>query len=275
MLNDAQNRKDSLPNDDDLPEWLREIRGTAPQSQTSSSTTISFSPSPASSRVKASRSQTANHSELKVKTTLQIWTRVLRQPNLRTFQVEMARANLTTAMTWMRIVGLVGGLISSFGLVLWLSLVISFVSDPMFGIINIAGVGLLGSIFNVIFSIMLAPVYLRVISGMLFVIAKLFGGTGDFEVQTYLIATFYAPFYLASRILGLIPLIGWLMLLGCFIYLTVPSRYVIQAVHRLSTKKSLYVVLIPFSIAIIFYSLFLLSWSFITLGFLSSKGLHW
>jgi len=274
MLNDAESSKTPTIDGEALPDWLREIRDTTPQVKPL--VTKEFAPSP--SQANAPQKQQVNYKFPTLTATLEIWKKVFSHPNLQTFQQEKNQANFITAFVWMGVVGLVGGLVSSVILMGLMGTILYFTMEPTDIALVFSEMGLfalIGVILNSVMSAIFAPVYLLVASAVLFVIAKLFGGKGDFEEQTYLVATFFAPFYLALRVLGVVPIIGWFVLLIYFVNLVVPGRYAIQATHNLSSKKSLYAVLIPIGTVATFYGLFLSVWSFFALRALSSWWSYW
>jgi hypothetical protein len=51
-----------------------------------------------------------------------------------------------------------------------------------------------------------APAQFFIFTGLLYLVARMFGGRGDFKTQAYLIALFWAPLMIASDVVELIPL---------------------------------------------------------------------
>jgi hypothetical protein len=103
--------------------------------------------------------------------------------------------------------------------------------------------------------------------GHYFLLTRLFHGDGSFEEHTYLIAIAYAPLYLISRIVELIPILAWLVILGLFFYQLLPGYYAIRAAHpRLSSRQALYVVLIPIGAITVLFGLFFLVWFMLFFG---------
>lgn len=87
--------------------------------------------------------------------------------------------------------------------------------------------------------------------GILFVIARLFGGTGTFLEQAYATALYYVPLEGAAAVIGLIPGIGGFVgfLLG--IYGIVLAVFSVAASQRLSVGKSVAVVLLPAAVLLV------------------------
>jgi hypothetical protein len=129
------------------------------------------------------------------------------------------------------------------------------------------GFMIFGTVLNTLAPLITAPLSLFIVSGILFLLAKLFQGDGSFEEHTYLIATVYAPLYLISQTVGLIPFLGWLVMVGLFFYQLLPGYYAIQAAHpRLSSRQALYVVLIPIGAITALFGLFFLVWFMLFFG---------
>ncbi len=91
-------------------------------------------------------------------------------------------------------------------------------------------------------AIIFAPVGLLIATGVFHLIAKIFGGTGDFMSLLRPLGHGYAP-----AALGLIPIVG---LLGS-IWALVCSAIAVREVHGLSTGAAVAVVLIPAAVMIL------------------------
>ena len=105
-----------------------------------------------------------------------------------------------------------------------------------------AGGGVVGTFC---LTLILAPVFFLIGSGIFFGLAKLFGGTGSFEEQTYLLATFSAPIMIVNGVIGVVPILGGCVSFIIYIYQLLLSFYAIKVVHGLESGKSAAVVLIP------------------------------
>lgn len=88
---------------------------------------------------------------------------------------------------------------------------------------------------------------------ILFVIAKIFGGTGTFLEQSYAMALYYVPIQAVTALLGLIPFLGGLASIVLGIYEIVLAVFAISASQRLSTGKSVAVVLLPAIILLVLF----------------------
>ena len=95
------------------------------------------------------------------------------------------------------------------------------------------------------FAIISVPLAFFIGVAILFVVAKLFGGTGTFLEQSYAMALFYVPIQAVIAILGLVPFFGGLATFVLGIYEIVLAVFAIAASQRLSTGRSVAVVLLP------------------------------
>ena len=188
----------------------------------------------------------------------QTWVRVLTNPNEATFAAERQKptATLTTALIWMAIAGLVAGVL---GLLQSMMLagaaqgaipqlldqanlppearaqVLPLLNSGMFGGL---GAGSLASIITV-------PISFLIGVAILWLVAKLLGGIGEYGRYAYLNATFPAPLTIVSSILGLIPFVGGCIAFVLYIYQFVLTYYATKVEHQLSSGRAIIVVLIP------------------------------
>lgn len=208
--------------------------------------------------------------------TFQIWRRVLFSPSVQTFREQKINGNFLTAIVWMFGVGLVQAGLMLLVVIGLLALVAIFLMifvpeintlniSPQFAIM-LGALMILGLMLNIVYVIFMAPTVLIVISAILFLLARLFGGRGDFEEQTYLIATFYAPTQLAKQILFFVPFLGGLAALGLLIYQIILARFAVQVTHNLADKQAWYVILIPVGIVISGGGLLVCTWLTLMLG---------
>ena len=95
------------------------------------------------------------------------------------------------------------------------------------------------------------PIGFLIGSGIYFLIAKLFGGTGSFEEQTYLLATFQAPIGIVSSVISIIPILGGCVSFLLFIYQLVLTYFAIRVVHRLGGGQAAVVAVAPVLIVLL------------------------
>jgi hypothetical protein len=166
------------------------------------------------------------------------WMEVLTKPSTATFESHVAEANLGNAVVGVLVTGVVAGILSA----IWIA---------AFGV-N-AGIGTGGEVANrgvsavsTIFSTPIgAVVGLLVGSAILLAFAKIFGGTGNYTVQTYLVSLFIAPLSVVSALLGWIPWFGWLVSLAVGIYELVLLTMAVKAAHQVSTGRAVLIWILP------------------------------
>jgi hypothetical protein len=99
--------------------------------------------------------------------------------------------------------------------------------------------------------LVLTPVSFLAAGGILYLIARVFGGRGTFLEQIYATLLFGVPLVILSYLLLLIPVTsGWLPYLP-HLYSLVLFVISLMAVHQLSRGKAIAVILIPISILLV------------------------
>lgn len=162
------------------------------------------------------------------------YIKVLTRPSVRTFEEEKGKAGW--GINWMQFIGLgiTGAILQSLGLL---------ISPPALG--NLASTtGMSTSallttiiIFLAILEIILTPISFLAAGGILFIIARIFGGKGTFKEQIYTTLLFGVPLVIASYLLFLIPVAGvWLLYLP-HVYSVVLLVISFRAVHRFGMKS--------------------------------------
>lgn len=94
-----------------------------------------------------------------------------------------------------------------------------------------------------------------IIVGIQYLLARAFGGNGDFKQQGYNYLLFNVPITIVSYIVGLIPILGGVVAFVLWLYGLVLNVFAIQASHRLSGGKATAVVLIPIAALIVLFLL--------------------
>ena len=82
-------------------------------------------------------------------------------------------------------------------------------------------------------------------NGLVYLGARIFGGSGDFTTQAYLVSLFAVPLGVASAVLGLIPCVGAIAALAASIYAVVLNVRAVKVTHRLDTGQAVAAVLLP------------------------------
>jgi Yip1 domain len=181
----------------------------------------------------------------------QKWTNVTTRPGAASFANELPTANWSDV--WISIIGL--GVLTS---------ITGFIGRLLYrSAFSLAGVSGLTADQQRLFSRMAnqppAGAFANIIGvplgffigvGILFLVAKMFGGTGTFLRQAYAFALFVVPIDGVSAVVGLVPVLGWLVSFALFIYGIVLAVFAISASQRLDTGKSVAVLLIPLFVGI-------------------------
>ena len=82
-------------------------------------------------------------------------------------------------------------------------------------------------------------------NGLVYLGARVFGGSGDFTTQAYLTSLFTVPLGVASAVVGLIPCVGAIAALAASIYAIVLNVRAVKVTHRLETGQAVGAVLLP------------------------------
>jgi hypothetical protein len=208
---------------------------------------------------------------------LKIWKSALFQGNQNVFRELQKRANLKTAIVWMAIAGGIGTLLGFTGLMVYsiigessgiisgqiignnIEMILSLLENPNPEILQLILVSTLGGI---VLSIFVTPSAFLLISLFLYIFAKLLGGKGSFEEQTYLLSTFAAPLYILSRALLAIPILGLIWMIATIIYELVLAGRVMKVVHLISFKRVIGIVIVPVIALFAFYlcSIAVMAW---------------
>ncbi len=95
------------------------------------------------------------------------------------------------------------------------------------------------------------PFFIFLWNGLVYMIAKAFGGQGRFVTQIYTYLLFVVPLGIVTNLLGLIPIVGLLVAFPVGIYDIVLNIFSAMAAHRLSGGRAAGAVLIPIGILIL------------------------
>lgn len=200
----------------------------------------------------------------------QTWLRVLTNPNETTFAAERQKptATLTTALIWMLIAGVVAGVLGFIQSMMMAGAVQGAIPQlleqadlppearaqllPLLnsGMLGGLGASSLGSIISV-------PLGFLIGVGILWLVAKVLGGVGEYGRYAYLNATFMAPLAILSSLLGLIPFAGGCIALFVYIYQLVLTYYATKVEHQLSSGRAIIVVLFPVILILLLVACFL------------------
>lgn len=140
----------------------------------------------------------------------------------------------------------------SWGLV-WIQLLAWAILDALLGVlVNLITPPATGSSFLRFFAfassyglVVVVPLLFFLLMGIVYLLARYFGGQGTFLEQGNTSLYIQAPLGVLSKLLALIPVVGRILNTILSIYGIVLQVYVIIAVHRLSRGKAIATILIP------------------------------
>jgi hypothetical protein len=135
----------------------------------------------------------------------------------------------------------------------WIQLVAWAILDAMLGLlVNFIYPPMTGTTFSRLFSLAtsigligVVPLLFFLLMGIVFLLAKAFGGQGTFLEQCNSSLYIQAPLGIFSKLLALIPVVGRVLNSVLSLYGIVLQVFVIMAVHRLSRGKAIATILIP------------------------------
>lgn len=87
--------------------------------------------------------------------------------------------------------------------------------------------------------------------GLLYLVARLFGGQGDFTRYAYLLASIYGPIAIVNALLGVVPILGGCLVFLLSIYQIYLAIIATSAEMNLPTGRAAIVVLLPVILALL------------------------
>lgn len=166
------------------------------------------------------------------------YANVLGKPSIHTFVEEKQKASWGSV--WIQLIGLgiVSAILQSIDY-----LISSTALHSITGTSEISATGLIVTL--AIAQIILIPLSFFIAIGILYLIAKAFGGQGSYLEQLYTTVLFGVPLVALSYLLLLVPVAGnWLVYLP-HVYSLILFAISLMAVQRLSLGKAIAVILIP------------------------------
>ena len=197
----------------------------------------------------------------------QYW-RILTKPGAATFAAEMGKAEW--GIIWVQLLGyaILATILFALAWII-LSLFLNFLfsslpSAPGTTSVNFLPFLLLPGVFYAVLVFVGIIGGFFVNQGIIFLLAKAFGGQGSFTAQAYTALLYVIPLGLISSVIALVPYAGGLVAQAGSIYGLVLQIFSLMAVHRLSGGKASAVVLIPVAVALILvvaaYAIFLFAY---------------
>lgn len=189
---------------------------------------------------------------------LQSWKGSLTNPNEEYFREQLKLTNLTQGAVGVLIAAVIAGILSGIGTFFGGAAMTQSLA-PMFEEMGMSAAELetifaasqptfIGTLFSTIIG---AVIGFFIGAAIYWVFAKLLGGDGSYEEQTYLMSTYTAPLLIINGVLSLIPFIGPFIAIFVSIYQLVLSYFAIKVSHRLTSGRAVMVVLLPVLIGFI------------------------
>jgi hypothetical protein len=172
---------------------------------------------------------------------------VLTKPGATTFAMEQGKAAWDIIWVQLLILGVISALVGLvlFNITLPSTFAASNVPSQTREAIRAFSSGLALSF------IVLTPLGFFIVAGIYHLIAKAFGGQGNFMTYCYSYLLFAAPLGILSSLLALIPIAGSYLTFPVSIYQIVLQIFMTMAVHRLSGGKATFAVLTPIIVAFV------------------------
>jgi hypothetical protein len=170
----------------------------------------------------------------------QRWQAVISGRNVPTFDEQLPSANWLAIWIGLAILGIVRGITSAIGSAFASSFTINgHVYAPSSPISSFFS-GIIGTIIGFFIGV-----------GILYLIAKMFNGSGTFLSYAYLLSLIFVPLGAISAIIGLIPVIGGLVALAIGIFEIYLAILATASAHRLPMDRATWVVLIPVIVGLV------------------------
>ena len=82
-------------------------------------------------------------------------------------------------------------------------------------------------------------------NGIIYLGARIFGGSGEYGTQTYLQSLFSAPISMAASLVSIVPIVGPIAAAAISIYAIVLNVRAVKVSHNLTTGKAVAAVIVP------------------------------
>ena len=171
-----------------------------------------------------------------------LWTKIF-QMTEQFFAQEAVRASGSNTLISVLIMGVVSSVLATISSLIWGGTQMAFL-PPEYREAMAVGAG-----SNVVCSLCSTLIgtaigfYLS--NGLVYLGARIFGGTGDFTTQAYLASLFAVPVGIVSGLVGLVPCVGLIAVLAVSVYAVVLNVRAVKVTHNLTTGQAVAAVLVP------------------------------
>lgn len=198
--------------------------------------------------------------------TVQTWMNVLLHPSEATFAQESQNpdANLSTALIWIFIAGiitaiigyLVGRMALSAQTPIFLGTLDQIDAPPEVRaqMARLLTSGFMNAILgaSTVASVIVTPIFFLIGVGVRHLVARALGGIGAYSRYAYLTATYAAPLTILRALVSFIPFLGACIGLIAVVYELVLGYYATRTEQQLSPGRSIIVVLTPLILVLAF-----------------------
>ncbi len=159
------------------------------------------------------------------------------------FRQELPRAGAMNTFLSVLVMSLVGSIIAAVMTLVMGAVQTAIIPEDMRGMVGgLTGLSgfsaFCGGLFGGIIGFYLG-------NALMYISAKLFGGTGSFDGQAYLVSLISVPMGILGGLVGFIPYLGSLAGLGLSIYSIVLNVRALKVAHNLTTGKAVGAIFLP------------------------------
>jgi hypothetical protein len=191
-----------------------------------------------------------------VRDLFQSYMNAVTKPNVMTYQAEIPRASWLRTLIGLAAVDIVSFLFGLIAVAIGSAQIASALSQlhaqgitAYDGLLNLAGGG---GIAGAVFGLILTPITFFIGAGILWLTARMFGGTGsDFMTHCYLLSLSYTPLRIIGKVIGIIPILGSLVAFAAFLYQLYSAGLALQASQRMQPGRAQLAAFIPLIVGIL------------------------
>jgi hypothetical protein len=171
-----------------------------------------------------------------------LWTKVF-QMTEQFFAQEAPRASGSNTLISVLIMGVVSSVLATISSLIWGGTQMAFLPPEYREAMAVgAGSNLVCSLCSTLIGTAIG-FYLG--NGLVYLGARIFGGTGDFTTQAYLTSLFAVPVGIVAGLVGLVPCVGLIAVLAVGIYALVLNVRAVKVAHNLTTGQAVAAVFVP------------------------------
>jgi hypothetical protein len=171
-----------------------------------------------------------------------LWTKVL-QMTEQFFAQEAVRASGSNTLISVLILAVVSSVLTAISSLIWGGTQMAFL-PPEYREMTAAGAGS-SVVCSLCSGLIGVAIGFYISNGLVYLGARIFGGSGDFTTQAYLASLFAVPVGIVSGLVGLVPCVGLIAVLAVSVYAVVLNVRAVKVTHNLTTGQAVAAVLVP------------------------------